>query len=293
MPVDDESKATRLRLLTSAAGQLDQAGVEHPRRNAEWLLADVLGCDRAHLYAYARAQVAPSAARRFERAVARRAAREPLQYIIGHTDFCGLRLTVTPAVLIPRPETEELVERVLQRLEGMEAPRVLDVGTGSGCIALAIKHHCPGAVVHACDVSADALHLAQQNAATLELDVAFFEADLLSEGFVDAVASPYDAVVSNPPYVPDAEYNALAPEVRDHEPSTALRTGAAPLRYYRALAQRHAAIAAPGGLLAVEAHTDHASAVATCFAEHGLAGATVHRDLSGLARMVEARVPIR
>jgi release factor glutamine methyltransferase len=181
----------------------------------------------------------------------------------------------------------------LQRLEGIEAPRVLDVGTGSGCIALAIKHHCSGAVVHACDVSADALHLAQQNAATLELDVAFFEADLLSEGFADAVAGPYDAVVSNPPYVPDAEYNALAPEVRDHEPSTALRTGAAPLRYYRALAQRHAAIAAPGGLLAVEAHTDYASAVATCFAEHGLAGATVHRDLSGLARMVEARVPIR
>lgn len=291
METEASGARTRLRLLTDATRRLDAAGVDHPRRNAEWLLADVLNCTRAQLYAYADAEVAPEEARRFADIVARRRTREPLQYIIGHTDFYGLQLAVTPDVLIPRPETEELVEHVLGRLDAAEAPRVLDVGTGSGCIALALKDARPDAAVQACDISAAALQVATTNAEELGLQVAFYKTDVLSKDFSAVFAEPFDMIVSNPPYVPDAEFEALAPEVRAHEPREALLSGDDPLRFYRALARHQGQLLTPEGQLIVETHADYTEEVASLFADAGLIRVQVHRDVSGRARIVEAHVP--
>jgi len=223
--------------------------------------------------------------------LARRLEREPLQYVVGHADFFGLRLRVTPAVLIPRPETEELVEEALARLAGHEAPWVLDVGTGSGAIALAIKHRRPDAEVFACDVSEDALAVASDNADRLGLDVTLIQADALAPAFADGTPPCFDILVSNPPYVPDAERETLEPEVRDHEPPEALFTGEDPLVFYRALAGHADRLLKPGGLALFEAHADYAAAVEALLTEAGLAEAGRRRDLSGRERIAWARRP--
>jgi len=280
---------TQHAVLHAAIGELKAAGVDHPRRNAEWLLAAVLNCGRAALYAYP-ARLVPAAERaRFHEMVTRRTRHEPLQYIIGHEDFYGLRLQVTPDVLIPRPETEELVERVLALVDNHSSPRVLDVGTGSGCIALAIQHERPDARVVACDISTEALAVAQRNAQAHELDVDFRQGDMLSDGFAAELSGPFDAVVSNPPYIPDDEAPTLPVDVRDHEPPQALFTGNDALRFYRALVQHAPALLADGGWLALELHTDYAEAVGALFDAPGWSSANIHDDVSGRPRMALAR----
>lgn len=291
--MSDDSSAgeatTRRALLQAATAQLADAGVDHPRRNAEWLLADVLGGSRAALYAYPARAVAPACRRRFRQMVARRRRHEPLQYILGYEDFRGLRLQVTPAVLIPRPETEEVVGEVLHRLRGRERPRVLDVGTGSGCIALAIKHERPDANVQACDVSVDALAVAQHNATRHDLAVRFFQADMQDAALPEQVTGALDLLVSNPPYIPDVESDAVSADVRDHEPARALFTGDDPLRFYRALARHAPALLSEGGDLVVETHAHHAESVADLLRAAGGAAVTVSTDLAGRPRIACAR----
>ncbi len=275
-------------LLADAADRLARSGVDSPRRTAEWIVEEVTGADRAALYRDAAAE--PADAARVRELVARRAAGEPVQYVLGHADFFGLRLAVSPDVLIPRPETEELVEHALGLVAGIASPVVLDIGTGSGAIALAVKHARPDAVVVAADVSADALAVARANAAALGLEVGFVHADALAPSFADGVAPAVDLLVSNPPYVPAAERDALQREVRDHEPALALFVpDADPLRPYRALAGHAGRLLAPGGALAVETHADHGAAVAALFREAGLADVALHRDLAGRDRIVTAR----
>lgn len=280
---------TQRAVLEDAAAQLEKAGIAHPRRNAEWLLADVVGCGRAELYAYPTRPVAADALARFEQMVARRRRREPLQYIVGYEEFYGLRLRVTPSVLIPRPETEEVVEEALGRLEAVEAPRVLDVGTGSGCIALALQHERPDAVVYACDVSTEALAVAASNAEALHLDVHLFQADVEQTTFAEHVPGPFDLIVSNPPYIPDHEATSLAVDVRDHEPEIALFSGDDPLRFYRAIAAQAQVLLTPDGWLVLEAHAHYAVEVRTLLRETGYGTAHVQDDLAGRARMVIAQ----
>lgn len=276
-------------LLAAAADALARAGVDSPRRTAEWIVEEVTGADRAALYRDA--PVDASAVARVHELTARRAAGEPVQYVLGHADFYGLRLAVSPAVLIPRPETEELVERALASVAGVEAPVVLDVGTGSGAIALALKHARPDAVVVAVDVSPEALAVARANADALGLDVAFVAADALQPSFADGVPPAFDLVVSNPPYVPAAERASLQREVRDHEPPVALFVpDADPLRPYRVLAGHATHLLVPGGVLAVETHADHGAGVAALFREAGLAEVALHRDLAGRDRVVVGRL---
>lgn len=282
-------QTTQHAVLQAAIRALEAAGIEHPRRNAEWLLAAVLDCGRAALYAYPERPVSRRHRARFQEMVARRTRHEPLQYIIGHEDFYGLRLEVTPDVLIPRPETEELVERVLQRIEDRSAPRVLDVGTGSGCVALAIQHERPDAEVVACDISTAALGVARRNARTHGLHVDFRRADMLSDAFADDVSGPFDVVVSNPPYIPNAEAPALPTDVREHEPARALFTGDDALRFYRALIRHAPALLAEGGWLALELHTDYAEAVGTLFDSSMWRAVDIRDDLSGRPRMALAK----
>ncbi|HYE58890.1 MAG TPA: peptide chain release factor N(5)-glutamine methyltransferase [Rhodothermales bacterium] len=283
----DEASRTCAALLRHLEATLEMAGVDEARRSAEWIAEEATGQRRALLYAYPDRPVDAETWARAEAMVARRAAGEPLQYVVGHVDFRGLRLAVAPGVLIPRPETEELVDHVLGALKGVSAPRVLDAGTGSGCLALALKAAHPDARVTALDVSPDALRIARANAAALGLDVVFVQADLLSPGL--PVEGPFDLIVSNPPYIPDAEACTLDSVVLDHEPHVALFSGADPLTFYHTLARHGAAILRPGGLLWAEAHTDYAPAAAGCFEGPGWASAVIHHDTARRPRFVEAR----
>ena len=281
--------STRRALLRTAVSRLERAGVEHPRRNAEWMLAEVLGCSRAALYAHPKREVASDHRAQFQRMLDRRSDHEPLQYILGYEEFFGLRLRVTSSVLIPRPETEEVVEEALCRLEEIDRPRVLDVGTGSGCIALAIQHERPDAVVYACDVSPDALAVARHNAEAHGADVHFFQTDVLSDSLADHVDAPLDLIISNPPYIPDAEAPMLPVDVRDHEPGTALFTGSDALRFYRAIARQAPVFLGPGRWHVFETHAHYAEGVGELLRTSGATAVEVKNDLSGRARIAIAR----
>lgn len=231
--------------ITSAAALIT-------RRDAETLLAHVLGHDRAYLFAHPEAELTTEQLASFEALVARREAREPLQYLTRVQEFYGLPLRVTRDTLIPRPETELLVEAVLAWADARAGVlRVLDVGTGTGAIALALATHLPQAQITAVDLSAAALDVARGNAASLRLTqrVRFLLSDLLRE--VHAEQS-FDIIVSNPPYIPNADAPTLEAEVVDHEPHSALFAGMDGLDIYRRLIpQAHAALV-PGGMLAME-----------------------------------------
>lgn len=276
-------------ILGEATRRLEEKGIEDARRNAEWMLQEVLGCTRAALYAYPERELTEAESERFSRMLDRRLDREPIQYILGYTDFFGLRLRVSPAVLIPRPETEQVVEEALRLLEAVQEPRVLDIGTGSGCIAVAIKHRRPDAEVYACDVDASALSVAQANASVHAPGIHFFQADVLDDGFTDGAPAPLRLIVSNPPYVPLAEKATLAPEVAVFEPGKALFCGDEPLRFYRAIARHARALLDAGGYLVFETHTDHATGVAGLLRAEGYAGVGLANDLAGRPRIVKGR----
>ncbi|PSQ79028.1 MAG: peptide chain release factor N(5)-glutamine methyltransferase [Bacteroidetes bacterium QS_1_63_11] len=288
---DTEPADTRLALLDWAAQCLAAADRSAPRRTAEWMLTEVLGCDRAQLYAHPERAVMSEAVQTFEKMVESRVRGEPLQHILGHASFRGLRLRVSLAVMVPRPETEVVVDRALACIDETEAPRVLDVGTGSGCIALAIKHERPDAEVHACDVSPDALVAAQANAQDHQLDVHLFEADALADEIPDEDAGSLDLLVSNPPYIPESEADTLPPVVREYDPDVALFSGEDPLRFYRALVDWARALCAPDAFFVFEVHAAYADEVAALLHRERLAEICTDEDLSGRPRVVWGRRP--
>ena len=239
---------------------LTEASAHISRRDAETLLAHLLHRDRAWLFAHPEAELTPTDLDHLRSFTARRAAAEPLQYLTGQQEFYGLTLRVTPDTLIPRPETELLVEAVLHHVaqrtptSPLRIPdlRILDVGTGTGAIALALATHLPNAIITACDISASALTVARDNALRLNLThrIQFVLSDLLAAP--ELHTHPFDILVSNPPYVSTADAPTLQPEVLHHEPHTALFAGADGLSVYRRLIpQAHAALS-PNGLLALE-----------------------------------------
>lgn len=276
-------------LLGEAEAVLAAAGVEHPDRDAERLLRHVVGWDRASLLASPAAEVPAAAEAGFRALLARRARREPLQHLIGFQAFWRHEFVVTPEVLIPRPETELLVELSLELLSREERPLVVDVGTGTGCIALSLAHERRDAEVHATDVSGPALQVARQNARRLALErrVTFHEGDLLEP----VAGLEVHLVVCNPPYVDPAERDALAPEVRDHEPALALFPPGDALAVYRRLVPAAATALRPGGALAVEISPAIPEPVLGLFRAAGFPEPTVHADLAGRPRVVHARRP--
>ena len=255
---------------------LGAAGVDSPRLDAELLLAAATGLGRAQIVADPRRLLEPEEARVFADLARRRREREPVAYILGDKGFRGIELKVDRRVLIPRPETEHLVEAALGLPEGA---RVVDVGTGSGAVALALKSERPDLEVLATDSSADALAVARANALLLGLAVAFRHGDLL-----DGVEGPVDAVVSNPPYVEAGA--ALAPEIARYEPAEALFAGEDGLDVYRRLAP--AARAAGAAFVALEVGAGQAGVVAGLLREAGYAETAADRDLAGIERVVRA-----
>jgi release factor glutamine methyltransferase len=219
-------------------------------RDAELLLLDTLKISRVTLLAHPDREMTQSQVARYEGTIARRLLREPIQYITGQQEFYGLPLKVTPAVLIPRRETEHLIEEVLRLLPKDEPLRIVDIGTGSGAIAIALAVHLPYAEITAVDVSSAALAVATANAREhgVAPRIRFLESDLLA-ALPDVVL---DAIVSNPPYIPERDRASLHSEVRDHEPATALFAGKAGLDIYRRLIPQAYSALKPNGLLALE-----------------------------------------
>lgn len=214
----------------------------------------------------------------------------PVQYVLGYETFGSRRFTVSPDVLIPRPETYELVEWCASALSQQTTPRLLDVGTGSGCIAVSLALELPHARVEACDISPRALTVARHNAAQLGAQVDFREVDLLKVIEKQAAEQrEYDLIVSNPPYIPAGEAPTMADNVVQHEPHTALFVpDHDPLLFYRALAVLATERLHPGGALLVETHTDFALATAELFAQHGLQSVEIRNDADDRPRMVKA-----
>jgi release factor glutamine methyltransferase len=280
---------TAAALLSEAARALAAAGVEAPDWDAERLLRHVLGWDRASLLANPDRVVPESEAQRFRALVRRRASREPLQYLLGTQAFWKHEFLVTPAVLIPRPETELLVETSLELLRGVERPLVVDVGTGSGCIALSLAFERPHAEVHATDISEPALSVARGNARRLGLEgrVAFHQGDLLEP--VAHLAGRIDLVVSNPPYVSPADRDSLAPEVRDHEPELALSASSSGMSAYQRLLPVAATLLKPAGSIALELGSGQAAEVSALATRSGLTVTRLLRDLQGIERALVAR----
>jgi release factor glutamine methyltransferase len=265
--------------LDSAVVAIAAAGSDTPRLDAELLLGHALGLDRAALVMTPEREVTGPAVRAFQDLVRRRSAgREPVAYLLGRRGFRRLELIVDARVLVPRPETELLVEAALGLPRGA---RVVDVGTGSGAVALALKDERGDLDVRATDISEEALAVARANAARLGLDVALSRADLL-EG-----VAPVDAVLSNPPYVAEAERATLPPEVARHEPALALFAGPDGLDVVRRLVAQAGASSA--ALLALEVGQGRAPAVAGLVRAAGFGGVEALRDLAGIERVVVGR----
>lgn len=268
---------------------LDPVYPDEAHSMAQWLLEEATGLSRIQRIAHPERSIEAAERERLDAMVQRLVAGEPLQYVVGYAHFRSLRLSVTPDVLIPRPETEQLVEQALEHIPVQQAVRVLDVGTGSGCIALALKHERPDAVVVGCDVSTAALQVAQSNAAAHGLPVPFVQADMRASDLPDRTDGPFDLVLSNPPYVTMGEAATLPERVRAYEPAEALFAEQGPLQYYHALAQQSDRLLRPGGQLLVEINEAYGAEVAACFREHGLSHVELHQDLTGRDRFVGAR----
>lgn len=238
--------------IRQAAERLQRCARGDTRLDAESLAMHVLARDRAYLYAYPELELSCHELSDYSALIERRASGEPLQYITGHQEFWGLDLRVTPSVLIPRPETEHTVEAALELLRSIQSPRVIDVGTGSGCIALALALELPQAEIEAVDISAEALEVARGNAERLGLAarVRFARSDLLDTHL--SAGRAFDMVVSNPPYVGENEADKLQIEVREHEPHCALFGGREGLDIYRRLIPQASEVLKPGGWLVME-----------------------------------------
>ena len=279
--------ATAAAALTRGAAALAEAGIECARVDAEWLLADVLGVPRDRLLAEPLRVLEADTLARYARALERRLTREPLQHIIGTQAFRDLVVRVGPEALVPRPETETLVEWALELLPAVPSPVVVDVGTGTGCIACAIAAERPAARVVALELSAVAAGLARTNVAALGLEarVTVVESDLLAVlGGLRA-----DLIVANPPYLPSALIDTLAPEVSRFDPRLALDGGADGLDVIRRLAaDAHARLAAGGALVLETAGGAQIPATVALLHAAGFADIRTRADLAGIERFVAA-----
>lgn len=275
--------------LASAVVRLAAAAVGSPRMNAELLLRFILNCDRAYLFAHPERELTEDEQRRYAEAINQRASGVPTQYITGHQEFWGMDFIVSPAVLIPRPETEHVIETLLELAPKDQlwpsALRIVDVGTGSGCIALATAKELPQAEVHATEISPAALEIARANAARHQLEsrIHFHQRDLLT-GFP---AATFDFVVSNPPYVGTSEEDQVQLVVRKFEPRSAVFAGPTGLEVIERLIPQTQSTLKPGGWLIMEVSGTIADGVARLL--RVWKDLRVIKDLQGIPRVVRAR----
>lgn len=276
------------RVLEWTIEHLKKNGSDTPRLDAEILLAHSRGCPRIQLYVQYDEELGDEERLKMRELVKRRAAHEPVAYLVGRREFFGLDFEVGRGVLIPRPDTETLVVQTLELAKPMEAPRVLDLCTGSGCIAVSVAKNCPRARLTAVEINSAVADFARRNIAKHGLGdrVELLEGDL----FQPVAGREFDIIVSNPPYVPDGEIATLAPDVRLHEPELALRGGADGLDIVRRIVADSAKFLTATGALLLEISSEQAESVVKLFEEHGgFEPARIAKDLAGHSRVVWAR----
>lgn len=283
MPQKTNRSSTIFDLCRSGEERLRAAGVESPILETQLILAHVLNSTRLHITTNIHGTISEQQAKTFEELLARRISREPLAYILGKKDFYGLEIIVRPGVMVPRPETEVLVEECIKRLRKPD-PIIADIGTGTGAIAIALAVAIPGSTIYATDISPVAIETARCNVKkySLENRVRIFQGNLLEplSGLV------FDTVVSNPPYIPTEDIDALQPEIKLHEPRLALDGGPDGLDCYRELIPASLEILKNGGFLAVEVGIEQANRVAELFRSAGYTTVQIAKDLSGIERVV-------
>ena len=273
--------------LQEATTALERAGVENAAANAEWMMADVIGCSRPALPLHWAKPLEPAQIQRWQSLLTGRTNRIPLQHLLGTAQFCGLEFEVNRSVLVPRPETELLAEAAWAVAAVKESAVVLDVGTGSGCLAVAVGVHAKETIVHALDVSPAALNMARANAERHGVAdrITFHEGDALR---ALPIVGLFDVIVSNPPYIPSLEIESLQVEVRDHDPRLALDGGADGLDFYRSLARHGLSRLQPDGRLLLEVGDGQAGAVVELITAQGGRVLEVLPDLNNIERIVVA-----
>ena len=278
-----------LDLLKSTEKQLRAAGIESAQREAEWLLGAVVQADRANLYLMREQRLQQHEQAQFDALLQRRLRREPLQYILGTCEFYGFEFIVTPTVLIPRPETELLVEKVVELAAAFEKPRIIDLGTGSGCIAVSLAKLIANAQVVALDISAAALEIAQANAKKLGVAdrIVFRLADMTELNFDET----FDLIVSNPPYILESERPGLQPEIHAWEPAAALYVKGDGLEFYRSIIDYSKKHLRSGGWVACEMASQRSTAIEKLFREAGLFQVQIIQDFAGFDRHVIGQQP--
>jgi release factor glutamine methyltransferase len=279
-------------LVADGIAQLEAAGISEARANAEYLAAHILNySDRSDLRAAYASAVSPEEAKAFGQLIERRKKREPLQYILGEWEFYGLPIFVTPDVLIPRPETEILVEETLRESgQFADPPTILDIGTGSGAIPLALSSHLPSSMIYAMDTSAAALKVAKRNAERLGVrQVQWFEADLFDNSWIPKLAGKIDLLVSNPPYVSTSEFENLEPELRMFEPREALTDNASGLTFYERIAEIAPTLLSRNGRVLVELGFGQAEQVRAIMERQHIRIERVVRDLANIERVLVGR----
>lgn len=274
-------------LLQWTTDHFHKKGLESPRLDAQILLAHVMGCPKIELIARSADEPTDDERTRFKELIRRRVEGWPVAYLVGRRDFYLLSFEVSPAVLVPRPDTETLVELALRTVKGNPSPAILDLGTGSGCIAVSLAHQCKGAAVTATDVSPDALEVAKRNATThgVANRITFLTGDL----FAPLAPTQFDLIVSNPPYIAYAEFADLSADVRDHEPRAALDGGPDGLAFYRRLAAEAGTFLKPSGSVMVEIGWTQEPAVRALFEGRSeWTSVTSAKDHGGQWRVVSA-----
>ena len=275
-------------LINWAESYFKEKGFENPRSEIEWLLRAVLKCNRIDVYLRFEEPLSQSQLATLRSWVKRRLEREPLQYITGFCDFYGREFSVNEHVLIPRPETERLIDTALEKVKGLDSPSILDIGAGSGCIATTLGLEIPGSTILGIDVSEDAIGIANKNKEKLEAEnVSFQKMNILEQ----QPEGEFDVLVSNPPYIPKGEMDGLMKDVKDFEPTVALTDQKDGLIFYKRFAEVGKEVVKSGGWIILEVGLeDHPSAVKNIFSESGFPDTELIKDYNGDDRVLVIKI---
>jgi len=265
-------------MLNQSIDQLKKYNIENPQLNAEYIISHILGTNKTDLYLNSKDVLNSEKSYLIEQLILRRTKHEPLQYILGKTEFHGCKIKVNPDVLIPRPETELIVEKVLQE----DFSSILEIGTGSGAIAIALAKQMKNVKIKATDISEEALNTARQNAELNNVSINFVQSDIFEN-----IKNKYDIIVSNPPYISKKEYNNLAPEIKDYEPEISLLAEEEGLFYYKKILANAKDYLTDIGKIYFEIGYDQAKRVKKFALENGFSKVEVYQDLNGFNRIVK------